>query len=587
MKRRGRRRNKKGSQLSRLIAKIRKPQILIGAGIVLVVLLIAILAISFTKKSSTEGVRTHHALYFKQSENTGLSYVDAEDGKTKQMTDMLLYGNSMDVLALERTAETYKGLVQTSANGERVFFPVEMKKTDNFKLYYRDVNKKDSPAVVLAADVSSYKISDDGKLVTYKLNDGMLYQHDLNERTQVSNQVSAYYVSEDGKQVVYTTLDRKAYWYQNGKSSEIGKEISAINAFSEDGKTVYYTKEQTLYVKQKGKDAVKIDSDVSAVHTIYNSGEIYYVKQSSVELALKDYVENDAQVATEIKSAVEANKLEWNSYELFYYDGAKTKSIAKNVDYEDMKTATDRAVVMYSVCDMKNAEKVKISTIPNTWSIDSTMNSVIASAKSYQVAVKGKATSIEQKGIHTVCISKNGNTIYFVADVVGKQEGSSLVFGTLYKIEVSKDGAKKAKEYDTEVYVNNIGFAGKDGVFYYKKVQQVSTFFQGELYVNKACASEKAKVGSAICYQETGSDTVYFIDSWKYQKSMGAFQKFENGKTINIFNAAHSFHVTPAGEVLFIGKYNVDTFTGALYLYEADTTTKVDDGVIAIINQNK
>lgn len=582
-----RRRHRKSSQLSQLISKIGMPKILIAAGIVLAVLVVLILVIALKKKPLDEAVQTHHALYFKQSENGGVSYVDAEEGKAKQMTDMLLYGNSMDVLALERTAETHKSLVQTSADGNRVFFPVEMKKTDNFKLYYRDVDKKNAPAVVLAADVTSYKISADGSLVTYKLNDGMLYQHDLNERTQISDKVISYYVSQDGKQVVYTTMDRMAYWYQDGKSNKIGKDITSIHAFSEDGKTVYYTQEQNLYVKKNGKDAVKIDSDVNAVHTIYDSGEIYYVKYSSQELTLKDYVENDAEVAAEIKNAVENSKLEWNSYELFYYDGAKTKSIAKNVEYDDIKTAADRAVVMYSVCDMKIAEKIKISTIANTWSVDSVMHDVLESAKNYQVAVKGKTTSMEQKGIHTVGISQDGDTIYFVADVVPNQEGSSLVFGTLYQVEVSKGGAKKAKEYDTEVYVNNIGFAGKEGVFYYKKVQQVSTFFQGELYVNKACASEKAKVGSAICYRETGNDTVYFIDSWQYQKSMGAFQKFENGKTISIFNAVHSFYVAPAGDVFFLGKYNVDTFTGALYLYEANATTKVDDDVIAILYQNK
>ena len=587
MKRRGRRKQKQSLQIATFLKNLGTPQILIAAAIVVIVLIVLLIAIPFKKKASGEAVKTHHALYFTQEENAGLSYVDAESGKKKEMTDMLLYGKSMDVLAIERTAETHKGLVQANADGSRIFFPAEMKKTDNFKLYYRDVNKKDSPSVVLAADVSSYTINKDGSLVTYKLNDGVLYQHDLNERKQISDSVTSYYVSDDGKEVVYTTTERKAFWYSDGESSQIGKEISSINAFSGDGTKVYYTKDQNFYVKQQGKKAVKIDKDVNSICAVYDSGEVYYAKQSSKELALKDYIKKDKKTAEDVVNAIDAHQIEWNAYELFYYDGAKTKSIAKNVDYEDVKAANDRAVIMYSVCDMKNAEKVKSSTIKQTWLIDRAMTEVIESAKEYQVAVEGKKASVGQNNIETAYVAQNGNTIYFIANVEQNESGSSLVFGDLYKMSVSKDGAKKAKKYDEDVYVNDIGFVGAEGVYYYKKVQQVNTFFQGELFVNKESVSEKAKVGSAICYQATGSDAVYFFESWQYQKSMGTFQKYEDGKVATISGTAHSFCVTPAGEVLFIGKYNVDKFTGKLYIYEGDKTKKIDDNVVAIIGQNK
>ena len=119
MKRRGRRKAKQNTPLAQVFKNLGTPQLLIAAAIVVIILVVLVVVIPFKKKASGDAIKTHHAVYFTQEESAGLSYVNADTGKKKQMTDMLLYGNSMDVLTLERTAETHKGLVQSSADGSR------------------------------------------------------------------------------------------------------------------------------------------------------------------------------------------------------------------------------------------------------------------------------------------------------------------------------------------------------------------------------------------------------------------------------------------------------------------------------------
>lgn len=552
-------------------------QLIVGGGIILIAIVLVLIVFSAIKGGNAK----NYGLYMKGSE---LLYTDATEAKPKQMTNNLVTGNSMDQFDLEYMGNTYTHLFQMNEDESVLFFPSEMKGFSRYTLCYREIGKTNQEAVKIAAEVNSYAVNEEGTIVTY-LSQGILYRHDLKEREQIAGEVSSFYASKDGQKVFYVTYDGTVYLKDQDKDAEkIDEKISAIEQVSEDFSTIYYTKDYNLYMKQSGEKAKSIASEVYAVLEIYESGELYYVKDVPETLALKDYVEDDVKESDEayaqkeeIRKVLQEQKMERHSYELFYYDGEKVKSVAKNVEYYDAKTATERPVVVYSTCDTGKIAKVKLSEISYAWNIEEQITSAIEATKQYHVAAEGNVTSIEEKNIATVLLAENGDTMYFVA---GEADAQS---GTLYKVSISGEKAKKAQQYDTEVYANYIDFVGEDGAFYYKEVGEVNHIMQGELFVNKKSADVGVKLGSAVCYRETDEDTVYFIKNWEYQKSMGVLKQYKGNKTVQITDAAHSFSVASKGKVLYISDYDVEKYVGNLYLYEKGKAFQVDREVVAII----
>lgn len=572
---------KRKSQRGGLLDKIRgaKPSTLVwgGAGLLLAVIAIVILF-------SVIGNGKNHTLYVKGSE---MSFIEAASEKPVKLTEKLVYENSMDQFDLEYMSNHYYSkLIKKTKSGDRIYYPSSIIRLSNYTLTYRDLDEKDGEIVEVAKGVSDYKISEDGEMVVY-VSEGTLYLYNGKEARALAKGVTQFDISKDGKKIIYVDSERAVCLEQSGKTKKIVKTIASLDYISEDFSEIYYTKDATLYRKELGKDAKKMASKVVSVLKIYESGEVYYLKENATKILAKDYVDFDVKEEKEdIKKDLEKNEIDTHTYELFYYDGKSAKSVAKNVQQENLKMAEERPVVVYKSCDLSGMEKVKLSEIDSVWAVEENIVNYVEQSSAYSVAVGKNARTIKEKNVENVILAEDGNTVYYVADVAEDKVGAYDATGKLYKMSVSGSKAGAGKKYATDVFAKNIDFVGAEGVLYYKNVSEVEYTMQGELYVNKKLADENVKLGSAVCYGDVDDKTVYFFTDWKYQASMGTLKKVKGSKVTELRKAAHAFYSMKKGELLFIGDYDVETYAGNLYRHVRGKAHKIDKDVIAIM-QNK
>ena len=555
---------------------LEKPAFIYGGAGVLVVL-VAILIFAFA------GGEKKNTLYVKGME---MSYLESGSNKDVELTDKLVYENSMDQFDLEYMANHYYSkLVKKSKNGERIYYPSNIIRLSNYTLTYRDLNEKDGEIVELAKGVSDYKISEDGKKVAY-VSEGTLYIYDGKETIPMEKGVTNFEISKDGKKVIYINSERAVCLNQSGKTKKLVKEVGTLDYIDEELDVIYYTKDAKLYRKEIGKDAKKLASKVASVLKVYESGEIYYLKENAEKISAKDYVEMDVKKEKDdIKKGLNESQLDTHTYELFFYNGKSEKAVAKNVQQENLKIAAERPVIVFTACDLSGMKKMKLSEISSVWEVEENITSYMSETSKYYVAAESKSKAVKEKNVANIILAENGDTVYYVAEVADDKLSAYDATGKLYKMQVSGNKIGAGKKYASDVFAKEIAFVGAEGVLYYKNVSEVTYTMQGDLYVNKKKADENVKLGSAVCYSEVDDKTVYFITDWKYQESMGALKKVKGSKVTEIRKAAHAFYSMKKGEVLFIGDYDVETYAGNLYRYNGKAH-KIDKDVIAIM-QNR
>ena len=552
-----------------------KKYILGGAVALAVIALIVVVSLLVGgKKKST--------LYMSATE---LSFVKGGSNKTVELTDELVYENSMDQFDLEYMANYYYSkLIKTSENGKIIFFPSNIIRLSNYTLSYRNVNETDGETVTVASKVSDYEISEDGTKVVY-LSERELYLYDGDDSTSIGKNVTKFAISKNGEKIIFLDYERNLYSYQSGKEKKLAKDVTMLVQTSEDAEVIYYIKGTDLYKKETGKDAKKVIKNVSSIVAMYETGEIYYLKDNASAFVLSDYVEFDVKgEKDDLKKEIKEYKSDSRYQELCFFDGEKTKTVAEGVQQESIQAAVDRPVVFYTYSDFSKVKKIKLSDITNVWEAEEMIYNQVAEDKNYQVAVKAKATTIQQDNIAYTILAESGDAMYFVADV--KDTSSTANVGNLYKVAISGSKAGKAKKYDKNVYARCVEFVGDTGVLYYKNVGDVNYTTQGDLYVNKKRVDDNVKFGSAICYGDVDDKTVYFLTDWRYQESMGTLKKVKGSKVVELRKSAHSFYSMEKGEVLFIADYDVETFSGNLYRHTGKKAKKIDKNVIAIM-QNK
>lgn len=231
--------------------------------------------------------------------------------------------------------------ITVSEDGKKVFYVEDYNTNDyTFTLYCRNANNEKKEPVKISSDVSQYKITADGKLVTYLTADGDLCQHDLKEKTKIAKDVESFEVTEDGKTFIYTDEDQNIY-YKEGKKDEVrvAKEVDQFVHATEDFGTIYYVKNSSLYIKEGKKDAEKLLSDVEDVIGVYETGEIYYVTSEDEDVTLWDFVEDDK--AKSDAKAEEPVKPEYPEY----------PESPEYSDYEDKSEYWDAWDAWEELCD--------------------------------------------------------------------------------------------------------------------------------------------------------------------------------------------------------------------------------------------
>ncbi len=601
-------------QLPKLPFNLTKKLIaMVCSGVALVVVVAILFSTIFT------GGNGNFALYIKEKElfYSGLS------GKPFQVTTDLV---DMDGVSNGMIASNLDDLVDTqiSKDGKTIFF---MDKYDGSgaTLYVRTINKPKKEAVKIDSNVTSYQITPSGKLVTYK-KDGNLYQHNLKDKEKIASDVSDFCVSEDGKKLFFTDDEGDLYFKQKGKDKEkLDSEISSLQFVNEKFNTVYYTKEDTLYKKVVGKDKVKIASDVSSVITVYESGEMYFVKDNSEDVTLMDYVEDDMKAADaamvepeypeypdisysdyssfdeydaaydaaldeyyaardeyydavdewydkedrdELREELKDATVEITIKQLYYFNGKKETLVSGSyTDWEDL--AYEAPVIVFSSCEQKEVEKVKLSEIDSVRDIEGMIDDALDSSSSASVAVKDAVTAIDDEYANDFTVDQKGKNIYFCGEA--DDEGNA----DLYKMTVSGKKVSDPKSYDSDVYGYSV--TEKGDVLYYKDADMED--YCAELYLNKKSIDSDVDIWSAELLED--GKILYTSDESLKIATKG-------GKATTIADDVEDYTVAPDGKIIYLADYSEKNSKGTLFVYSGGKKSKqIDDDVVALINVYK
>ena len=340
----------------------------------------------------------------------------------------------------EVTTDGYDGGSILTKDGKTLFF------LEDDELCYRKAKNSKKQSKKISSNVESFRLSEDGKTVTYLKTNDSLYQSNLKDSEKIAGDIEEFDVSDDGKQIYYISDDE--LYYKKGKKEavKIADDIDDDYFVFDDFNVCYYLKEDTLYKCKSGKDQTEIADDVSSVIRIYETGDVYYSKlNKNSSLRKLCYFNGKEEI-------VITNKL-YNVLNSSYYDSSN-QFIAYQENYDNPK---------------------------------------------YSVAVKDKVTNLDFDSVSYFYFDNNVTKAYFVADL---DDGH----GDLYEMQITNSKVKEPTKYDPDVYYGYIRISDNGKVSYFKDVN--TDDYKGDLYVDKNKIDSDVMISEGFFVRDT-NDFVY------------------------------------------------------------------------------
>lgn len=228
-----------------------------------------------------------YEIFFKNGEIVYINYYTEVE---KQISNDLLNGH--DFINSNVNMLDFQNFIKISNDKKRIFFC-----DSEMSLYCYKTNETMEYADKIDSNITEYSIDKNGKSLIYlKNSDLYFFNLQKNKKQRIAKNVSAYKVSKDFKKVDYRTLKNDCFlWYPSTqKSVQWANNISTIEYISKDLTTFYYTINNSLYRYHEGeKKSQKIAADVTKVLTVYETGEVYYMKTSGQEQTFMNFVSDD------------------------------------------------------------------------------------------------------------------------------------------------------------------------------------------------------------------------------------------------------------------------------------------------------
>lgn len=593
---------------------------IIGSFVVIVLIFGAL--IGFNKVYRGRDKNINHALYIKNGE---ITYTDITKINPWQVTTNFssVYEEGSQENAVIKSMGDYAlfNYARFSNDGRLLFYIDE--KTKNAPegvLFYRYVNAPEKEPVKIDSGVTRFVINDSGKLVTYlKGDEKILYQYNLEEKEKIDSDVLDFYVSSDGQKIIYIDGEGRLYCKIAEKEKEkIDSEVTKICHIDDSFSTIHYVKEDNLYKRKDGESEEKIATEVEQVLQVYESGEIYYTKKHLLQDPLMTFVEDDMlEIDNKISVPIYPSAPKYSNYEtydeyrlafaqyqaakkeyakqekeydakaqrnelreklketttlfdastLYYYDGEKEKQITDNFGWDNFKVATNTPVITYYTYDTFADTKIKLSEIKDVSDVSNALRVKRYSFAEEYVAVKGETFVIEEEEVTELCVTSDGDAVYFIADV------DETNHGDLYKAIVSGGVLQKPTLYDEDVYLNSF-----NGVLlYYKDALDGAA----DLYVKGEEIDTNVKIYQTKYLEDF--DTIIYMVDWNQEKEYGVLKMHKDGKTITISEDVHDYETTEGGDILYLCDYSKTYVKGDLLLYKDGESQRIDDEVVAII----
>lgn len=546
-----------------------------GIGLAAVILLAVIIALI----AGGGGSAKDYSLYIKDKE---IFFTDLSKGGW-QLTSRFVEDNGVDNADLDGKSYSIGKCTYLGEDGKTIFFPDKVSEDDNgFTLYYKSIKDPEAEAIKIDSEITSYYVNDATTLVTYlKGGDRVLWQYNIkkDDKEKIAGDVSSYQVSADGKSIGYLNEENSMYLKVAGEDKEkLDSDVKTIYDISEDFSTVIYKKDDALYKLTIGNDREKIASEFYTVLKVYDSGEVYFLKSETNEVALKDYVIDDLQPSESsyLRERLAAETYSQKNYILYYYDGQEAEKVADSFVYSwysDYVFAADTPMVIYQASGLSSIDKVKLSEIDSIYDVSDMIDDAQEEAADWYIATGSIALQIEDLNDATSFrIDSAGKTAYYIDDIPEDKN-----YGDLYRMEISGGKPEKAERYDTDVYTGTMGFIDGEQFLYTKEYKDGKC----EVYVDKNRIDYDVNL-QYMDYDKEENVFVYFTD-YNSEKEYGTLKIYKKGEAVKIADDVHEFELLPNGSVLYLNDYSQKYCRGTLYLYKSGKSEKIDEDVVCIL----
>lgn len=583
------------AQLKKIPAKYLKLGGIVAAVLVVAIVLVCVFAGGSGSKGGSG--QPDGALYLKDGE---LYYSDYSKKDPLEITGNLLDNASSSTL--RGYAYELASTIHVTADGETMFFMDKLDYYGTGTLYYRSLTNFKDEAVKIAAGVSQYTVSDDGKIVTYLKNE-TLYQFDMKEEVKLEKDVSNYRVSSDGKIIYYRNYDGAWYVLKNGEDEKIGTDIS-IEYITEDFSTVYYMNDGKLYKKTIGKDKEKLLSDVYDISEINEDGTFYYTVYA--EIPLSDFFEEDTNEYDGLMETLEEEVMEF--YEIGYFDGKKGNVIGENCTNMDGAYYDGGMMMFYSQYDLSGITPITLTELVEYYydsyhyyvgsAAQAMVQSQMADTCVNYVAINGTTSVLDVEDVYDITVSNDGSTMFILADVDFGSDGVEAApsegpaseetykeptnAGTLYKVTIAKDSVKSVDEFDSDVYYDSgLYFASyygsdySDYFVYYKDVEDNV----GDLYVNGTEVDSDVYVYRTVRYEPQSKGLVYYTEYDSYE-GIGILKLWNGKESVEIYDEVYEYSITDSGDIL-VG-YDEDDGAFTLAVWDGKNLTEITDDAYTV-----
>lgn len=521
-----------------------------------------------------------------------------------------LGGGFEKVKLSESTLSAWNGTVPVySEDYKKLFFADEIT-SNGFTLRYLNMSNPEEDQRI-SKNVSSYQISSNGKKVVF-IKNGDLYLSNLKEDDKLKSDVTSYSISQNGKRIVYLTDSGKLYIAKNADDET--KIASSVESFVVGSKNnysdVYYIKKGNLYLFD-GKDSEKIAEDVNEVLATYKSGELYYTKNSSQEMTLMDYINDDmaqededfemperpnrpysfeydtdkeyeaayAQYETlieeyndardfyyekenrdELREELEDEVIENESSTLYFYNGSKSVEVTDSFAYATQINSDDPMMIFYAY-NQSEIDEINISEISDIYDVSSMIDAALYSSEQTYVALEDTTRIIDGDSAQ---FNEDGDTVYYISD------------DDLYKAEISGKKLKKESCYKKDVDAFYV--LGKDTVVTEKYEESDDEYEYSSLSTVSINKKKVAESVSAVLWSDDYK-TFYLIEDYDPEKECGKLIRYKNGKTKTIDKGVCDFTITPNGKLYYIADYDAKENKGDLFVYKMGKGKEIEHNV--------
>lgn len=584
--------------------------ILMGIIVVLIIAIAVVLGISVLgkkektkdKNEETKTQQNKEEISEEKKEIDSLIFVKDGEFFYHNLTDSvnMQLSNNNDIVVdeegdYEEAIYVLKSLMQMGPDGKTLFYPDKQEANDEkAALFYREIDNKNAEPTLVAEGIQSYTISKNMDAVVCHCYDTQtfetpLYYYDFSSAKKIANDVKEYHASKDGKKVLYLDNQGGLYLYADGTNQKVEPAVSSICYVGEDLSDFYYLKENgnlCRYAETEGP--VVIASKVQQVVKVYETGEIYFVRDNSIRDSFMNYIENDAPEKAELCRELSAKTFVKEQYELYLYDGEseillEEHLVAPNeesypgtiMNYVDVND--NKPLLVYQAFNAEKMEKPKLSQI-YAYEAESLVDAAFYGATDYCVTMGGQVMKIFQENPCNVIFNEEGTAICYMDNHGTLEEPSA----DLYKMEIEDDVLKQPELYDTNVIPEECYFLGENKLGYYKNknIDNSQFFALADLYCNQELIAPAMLMGM-YRYFPVSKKFLYYAD-WDFGNACGTLCEYENGVYNDCANAVHEMGETAGGKMYYLKDYNGDFGLGDLYILEDDGEKIIETGVLSV-----